>query len=117
LAAGYEPEQITSFLEVETKAPLDPAFVAEFTRWTSELHRIHFRRTLSLTSDEVGSLDAVRARLALAGFAVEMADGTLLVGLPSGNSAIAERAILQLLREAGFAPQAAPAQFGRKRER
>ncbi len=117
LAAGYEPDQMTSFLEAETKAPLDPAFLTEFARWTGELHRIQYRRTLSLTSDDTGSLDAAKARLALAGFPVEMIDDTLLIELPAGNNANAERAILQLLREAGFAPQAAPAQFGRQRER
>jgi hypothetical protein len=116
LGSGYEPEQITSFLQGEIGAPLDPQFLAEFGKWTSEMHRIQFRRTLSLTADEASSLDAMRARLALAGFAVEMSDSTLLVELPTANSADAERAILQLLREAGFAPQAAPAQFDRQQD-
>jgi hypothetical protein len=116
LGSGYEPEQISSFLEGELGAPLDSQFAADFARWTSELHRVQFRRALSLTADEAGSLDAIRSRLALAGFAVEMSDNTLLVELPAVNSANAERAILQLLREAGFAPQAAPAQFGKSKE-
>ncbi|MFL5758986.1 MAG: hypothetical protein ACJ789_04565 [Thermomicrobiales bacterium] len=116
LASGYDPEQIIAFLEAETRAPLDPAFRAEFTKWTSELCRIQFRRTLSLTTDETETLEAVNSRLVLAGFAVELAGNTLLVELPPGNSANAERAILQLLREANFAPQAAPPQFGRQRE-
>jgi hypothetical protein len=117
LASGYELEQITSFLEAETKAALDPSFVAEFARWTGDLHRIQYRRTLSLTADGAGSLDAAKTRLALAGFAVEVIADTLLVELPAGSGANAERAILQLLREAGFAPQAAQAQLGRQRER
>jgi hypothetical protein len=108
---------MTSFLETETKAPLEKSIATEFAQWTGDLHRIQYRRTLSLTADGAGSLDAAKTRLALAGFAVDVIGDTLLVELPAGNGANAERAILQLLREAGFAPQAAPAQLGRQRER
>lgn len=108
LGAGFDLDQITSYLERQSGSGLPDGLKALLREWTAGYKRVRLRRIVLLTPDVEKGLDGLRAAAAKAELeVVGEHDGGLMVMLPptGDDGASAEDALLKALRHAGYAGQ------------
>jgi hypothetical protein len=108
LGAGFDLDQITSYLERQSGDGLPEPLRALLREWTAGYKRVRLRRVVLLTPDVEKGLDGLRDLAKSAGLdIVGEHDGGLMVMLPAtgDDGASAEDALLKALRHAGYAGQ------------
>jgi hypothetical protein len=108
LAAGFDLDQIVSYLEQQSGEAIPSQVLANLRSWTAGYRRVRLRRAVVLNPDTVEMAGDLRAVLAEAGCEVMDAPGPgggLIALLPPGNDPEAEEALLAALRAAGYAGQ------------
>ena len=109
LAAGFDLDQVTSFLTRQSGEPLPEEVVAQLAAWTTGYQRVRVQPALLLTPDDPAALAALQNLATAAGWSVVTADETMLV-LRRGadTSAMAEAELVEALRAQGYAPLVNP---------
>jgi hypothetical protein len=110
LAAGFDLDQITSYLEAQTAAPLSEPLVANLRDWTIGYRRVRMRRAVVLNPDSEEAIPDLRAMIEAAGLDIldePAPDGGLVVMLPRAGDATAnpEEEFLAMLRAQGYVGQ------------
>jgi hypothetical protein len=108
LGAGFDLDQITSYLERQSRAPLPESLQRLLREWTAGYKRVRLRRIVLLTPDAGQGRDALREVVTKAKLEVigEHEDGLLVMLPPTGDDgSAAEDALLKALRHAGYAGQ------------
>jgi DNA-binding Lrp family transcriptional regulator len=108
LGAGFDLEQITSYLERQSGASLPDALRTLLREWTVGYKRLRMRRVVLLVPDIDEGLDALREVVTKAKLEVlgEHDDGLLVMLPPTGDDGpVAEETLLRALRHAGYAGQ------------
>src|SRR5690606_23975061 len=108
LGAGFDLDQITSYLERQSGKPLTDALKELLREWTAGYKRVRLRRIVLLSPDVEKGLEGLREVVAKAKLEiVGEHDGGLMVMLPAtgDDGASAEDALLKALRHAGYAGQ------------
>lgn len=108
LGAGFDLDQITSYLERQSGTPLSDSLKGLLREWTAGYKRVRLRRVVLLSPDVEKGLEGLRevvtkAKLQIVG----EHDGGLMVMLPAtgDDAASAEDVLLKALRHAGYAGQ------------
>ena len=108
LGAGFDLDQITSYLERQSGTPLSSALKGLLREWTAGYKRVRLHRIVLLSPDVEKGLEGLRevvtkAKLEIVG----EHDGGLMVMLPAtgDDASSAEDALLKALRHAGYAGQ------------
>ena len=115
LAAGFDLDQVVTFLERQGGAPLPPPLAASLLEWTAGYRRVRLRRAVLLHPDTPTARDELRRALADKIAGIELvdlprarADDAALLALlpPTGDDGDqAESALLAALRDAGYTGQ------------
>lgn len=105
LAAGFDLDQVTAFLERQSGSPLPPPLVATLESWAKGYRRVRVHGAVVVSPDDASRLPAIRRLFAEHGFVVNpLPDDTLLVESPQrGGDPTA--LVATRLREGGYAPQ------------
>ncbi len=106
LGAGFDLDQITTYLERQSGAPLPDPLVTRLREWTAGYKRVKLRRAVSLELDTSHGIEDLRKVLADAGMQlVDTGDSHAMVMLPdSGDDGdTAEQQLTSVLRKAGYA--------------
>jgi hypothetical protein len=122
LGAGFDLDQVVTYLERQSGAALPEPVLANLRDWTTGYRRVRIRRMLTIHPDDPALIEDLSGVLADAGY--ELADpppdgGSLRVYLPDtgDDGAAAEDALLKTLRANGFAGQWPRAEAGPRRPR
>lgn len=105
LGAGFDLEQITTYLEQQSGQSLPDPLETKLREWTAGYKRVKLRRAVSLELDVPVGLDDLRKTLESAGFQLVQTKGQeILVMLPdTGEDADgAEQQLMSTLRKAGY---------------
>jgi hypothetical protein len=110
LAAGFDLDQITAYLEAQGGGPLPEPLAASLRDWTVGYRRVRMRRAVVLHPDSAESIPDLRQLLTEAGLPVldqPMPEGGLIVLLEAGAHAQAqpEDELLAALRAHGHVGQ------------
>jgi hypothetical protein len=105
LAAGFDLEQVTSFLTRQSGSPLPEAVTAQLATWTTGYQRVRVQPALVLTPDDPAALIPLRELASAAGWSVLALDrSTLLLRRTGDLSAAVETELIEVLRAHGYAP-------------
>lgn len=105
LGAGFDLDQITTYLERQSGQQLPDPLETRLREWTAGYKRVKLRRAVSLELDIQLGVDELRKTLADAGFELVKTQGNqVLVMLPdTGEEAdVAEQKLTSTLRKAGY---------------
>ncbi|MBA2277336.1 MAG: helicase-associated domain-containing protein [Chloroflexia bacterium] len=115
LGAGFDREQIVTFLERQSEAALPASLATALREWTTGYRRVRLRRAVLLLPDTPAARDELRRALgALKNAGIEVAEATkedtpqgLIVLLPAtgDDASAAEAVLLTALRDAGYSGQ------------
>lgn len=121
LGAGFDLDQITTYLAGQSGQPLPDSLAANLRDWTVGYKRVRLRRAVVLNPDSDASIPELRDMLATAGLrALDdlTPEGDLVVLLGAGTDAASqpEEEVLAILRAHGHVGQwETPRQASRKR--
>lgn len=116
LAAGFDLDQVTTFLVRQGGTPLPPSVAERLGEWARGYRRVRLRRAVLLAPDDPADVPELSRIAAEAGWPTRPLDGSLLVEIPAEDGD-AEAAVADLLRARGFAPHRATAFAGDPRQR
>ena len=105
LGAGFDLDQITTYLERQSGQPIPVPLETRLREWTAGYKRVKLRRAVSLELDIQLGIDDLRKVLTEGGFELVQAEGNqVLVMLPdTGDDAEeAEQRLTRALRKAGY---------------
>ncbi|MCA9833765.1 MAG: helicase-associated domain-containing protein [Thermomicrobiales bacterium] len=105
LGAGFDLQQITTYLENQSGAPLPDPLETKLREWTAGYKRVKLRRAVMLELDVPVGLADLRSVLEGAGFeVVPSPDNAVMVMLPDSgdDGGEAERNLTKVLRKAGY---------------
>lgn len=106
LAAGFRIEDVETFLERQSGAPLEPAVRSRLDEWAETLGRVWLTPSLILEPDQDDDLGSLRSLLEAEGLQVTPLGSRLLVEDADGSTPAAFALRLDaLLRTAGRSPQ------------
>lgn len=111
LGAGFDLEQIMSYLEHQGGKPLPDELAALLREWTAGYRRVRMRRAAVLTPDFETGVEQLRKIVTEAGLEIvdggDVPQGGLVVLLPATgeDAATAEETLQAALRAAGYAGQ------------
>lgn len=109
LAAGFDLDQVTTFLERQAGRPLPPPLAEALAGWARGYRRVRVRPAVVVAPDDPQTLPEIARLLTERNFAVrELGDGRLLVET-AGAEGDPEAAVMTRLREGGYAPNRRPA--------
>jgi len=107
LAAGFDLEQVTTFLTRQSGQPLPTAVADTLQEWARGYRRVRLRRAVVVAPDDPETVPAIERLLTERGFPVSRLAGTGLLVEGRGDGADLEASVSTRLREAGYAPQPA----------
>lgn len=105
LGAGFDLQQITTYLERQSGSPMPDPLETRLREWTAGYKRVKLRRAVSLDLDVQHGRDDLLAVLKDAGIElVETTASTIMVMLPDtgDDAAAAEQQLTSVLRKAGY---------------
>jgi len=110
LGAGFDLDQVVTYLRRQSGQPLSEAVQANFRSWTAGYRRVRLRRMIVVQPDEPALLDEIEAALEGEGFALadRLPDGSGLrvFLLDTGeDGTAAEEQLQRALRANGFSGQ------------
>lgn len=108
LASGVSVEQLTGYLEQQSRQPLPQNVAYEIRQWAKEYRRVRLRHALVIEPDDPAGLGAIETALSSAGFRLErIGPGRLILLLPNdlGDNAETLERVEALLHERGYSPQ------------
>jgi hypothetical protein len=106
LEAGFDIQQVTSFLTRQQGNPLQPEIEKALAEWTRAHRRVRTQRALILTPEEGQDRATIERAIRDAGFEVASLGAELVVRLPAGAGSDSEEPVLAILRGHGFSPRA-----------
>ncbi|MCO5228296.1 MAG: helicase-associated domain-containing protein [Thermomicrobiales bacterium] len=105
LGAGFDLDQIQTYLEQHSGQPLPVPLETKLREWTAGYKRVKLRRATVLELDIAHGVSDLTSMLTSAGFTVVPSDGsTVIVMLPDtgDDPAAAESKLTKALRKAGY---------------
>ncbi len=105
LGAGFDLEQITTYLERQSGQSIPDPLETRLREWTAGYKRVKLRRAVSLELDVPLGLDDLRETLEDGGFQLVQTQGNqVVVMLPDtgDDAAAAEQQLTSMLRKAGY---------------
>ena len=105
LGAGFDLEQITTYLERQSGQSIPDPLETRLREWTAGYKRVKLRRAVSLELDVPLGLDDLRETLENGGFQLVQTQGNqVVVMLPDtgDDAAAAEQQLTSMLRKAGY---------------
>jgi hypothetical protein len=105
LAAGFETQQIVSFLAAQSGEPVSPELERRLREWTRDFRRVRLRRAVVITPDDPALLGELRQAIERQGVTVRSFGEILVALLPPAPDDGWKPALPTALREAGFTPQ------------
>lgn len=105
LGAGFDLEQITTYLERQSGQPIPDPLETRLREWTAGYKRVKLRRAVSLELDIQLGVDDLRTTLREGGFELVQVQGSeVVVMLPDtgDDAASAEQQLTSMLRKAGY---------------
>lgn len=105
LGAGFDLQQITTYLERQSGTPVPDPLVTKLREWTAGYKRVKLRRAVSLELDVQYGLDDLRKVLEESGFDLVDSVGTrVMIMLPDtgDDASAAEQQLATVLRKAGY---------------
>ncbi len=102
LAAGFDQQQVSTFLARQGGASLPQPVVERLTTWARQYRRVRLYRAIVVAPDDAHALDTLRRIAASAGAPVRsLGERQLLIELAAGE----EEALLTEIEAAGYAAQ------------
>jgi hypothetical protein len=106
LEAGFDIQQITSFLTRQQDGALPEEIESAFAEWTWTRRHVRTQRALILTPGEGQDRPEIERAMREAGFELASLGAELVVRLPIRVGPDSEDAVFAILREHGFSPRA-----------
>lgn len=102
MAAGFDQEQVATFLSRQGGATLPPPVVERLTAWTRQYRRVRLHHAVVVEPDDARAVETLRRIALTAGAEVRsLGERELLIVLPAGE----EEALLDAIESAGYAVQ------------
>lgn len=105
LGAGFDLDQITTYLERQSREAIPDPLETKLREWTAGYKRVKLRRAVSLELDVQLGVEELRKALADEGFElVQTEDSQVIAMLPDtgDDGADAEQQLTSMLRKAGY---------------
>jgi hypothetical protein len=106
LAAGFDLEQVTTFLAKQADQPVPATVAAKLREWALAVRRVRLRRAIVVSPDDVDSLPEITRLLAEANLPIrQIGERELLVELPVPPIDQQNDHVTELLRNHGLSPR------------